>query len=1096
MSHITGTVQTLTPALAIGPDTGAPATSPNLWAHNFSHTAAATGTKLLILHFQNVSLPASNRLEVDLGYDTDVFTSANGTQFWTRPVNIYALPGGLVPIRYITNGAAGGGVQLDRYGRGERHAGEQDPTALSNCDPFQEHPNYTEPDYDPFWYCTEPPNWENVACVPPDIRTQVARSVGMIVSIHGNHVSTCSVTLVDHDKVITAGHCQTPAEAESASVTFDYQTDCGGARPAGYNARFHKVRTVLNHRWQLPVDYCLMQLATSPPGIPAIQLRHDRPGVGEQVFGIHHPNGAVKKVSVPHPGFTTVQASNANMVTVPSAFDVSGGSSGSGLFDVAGRIVGVLSIGDPCGRTGAAYDLRYYPIASFLQDVAPVPPPPLTRDVMVVVDRSGSMGQDDGTGRKKIEAARDAVSLFVQLVLAGTGNRVGLVSFATTPSSPADFNIAAVTNGSKNTLIGPAPYSAGKVGALTPGGATSIGEGVDAARQQFPAPGANPRSILLLTDGLQNTPRSVEQVEGALGDITVHAIGFGSESNLDGDLLTALAQGHGGLYTRAGNGLSLEKFFTQAFGNIFEAGILFDPEADLPADESSAPITFNVCGEDAITAVIGWDRTDAALLVEFTSPGGAVSTTVSPGVDAATGRTWTFLRLNLPHGGERNGQWKVRAIRPGGGGEFPPPAPALRYFLNVIPRGGPTLVRVGEQRRRYYTGDVINPLVMIREEDGGWPHEADVGLTITRPDRGTGNILTTSALRPPGSQAGDGLPARFATLQALEAQSGQPVVKYVESTFTLGNMPSDTGGLFEPAGVYGRPLSEHLTVDGNYTFHVRAAYQHGCQGARELAWTVGVAIGIDPGRTDVTSNPLGTRPDGTECMRLTIRPRDRYGNHLGPGRLGSFEVQPQPGTTVSGPVQDLGNGSYAVDVCWDPSSGEPPGVGVAQPDRPAVILPVPDIRLYVYSVKFVCGEQKDEPCECAPVRPGRYATEINIHNFRDREAAIRKRVIPIVLAGSVRGREPKVAEVMATDKILLPAHGATMDDCCRLVELVLGGKPSGTLPLSIGILEITSPVELSVMAVYTATDLAGSSTSIDVETIAPRLSRLAGATGR
>src|SRR5579872_6227858 len=116
MSHNVGTVQTVSPAVTIGPDTGAAPSSANTWSVNFASTPAPTGTKFLILHFTGVSLPASNRLEVDLGYDTDVFTSADGSDFWTRPVNVYALTGGLVPIRYVTNGAATGSATLDQYG--------------------------------------------------------------------------------------------------------------------------------------------------------------------------------------------------------------------------------------------------------------------------------------------------------------------------------------------------------------------------------------------------------------------------------------------------------------------------------------------------------------------------------------------------------------------------------------------------------------------------------------------------------------------------------------------------------------------------------------------------------------------------------------------------------------------------------------------------------------------------------------------------------------------------------------------------------------------------------------------------------------------
>jgi hypothetical protein len=375
MSHVTGTVQSMSPVLTIGPDFGPASTPPNIWTHDFAHAPAPGGTKFLILHFTNASLPANNRLEVDLGYDTDVFTASDGTEFWTRPINIYILPGGLVPIRYITDGAGTGGVRLDKYGRGERHAGEQDPTALSNCDPFLKDLSYTEPKYDPYWYCAEPPNWENVACVPSatDVRARVERSVGMVISVHGDHLSSCSVTLVDTDKVITAGHCMSDPggdplpTAMSSSVTFDYQTDCAGNKPMPYNARFYKVQAVLNHRYDGNGDYSLLQLAAAPAGIPAIQIRHDIPGTGEQVFGIHHPNGAVKKLSIPHPGFDTVPSSNPTAINVHLDFDVSGGSSGSGLFDAAGRITGVLSNGNPCGRnSGSPTPLNYFPTSTIL----------------------------------------------------------------------------------------------------------------------------------------------------------------------------------------------------------------------------------------------------------------------------------------------------------------------------------------------------------------------------------------------------------------------------------------------------------------------------------------------------------------------------------------------------------------------------------------------------------------------------------------------------------------------------------------------------------------------------------------------------------
>jgi len=943
MSHAVGSVQTLSAPTVIGPDSGQPASSPNTWKVTFNPPAAANGTKLLlILHFQNVLLPAGNRVEVDLGYDTDVFTSADGTDFWTRPVNIYPT-GGSVEIRYITSGAPNGSVQLDRYGRGEMHAGIQDPTATSNCDPFINGPKYTEPPkYDPFWFCTPPPNWENASCVTDsaDIRNFVRKSVGMVLHVDGALLSTCSVTLVGPDLVITAGHCMTNPvdDAASGSVTFDFDVNCDYTKPQGYNARFFKIANVIKQRWDGTVDYCLFRLKVAP-GLPSIQMRHDLPAPTEQVFGVHHPNGAVKKISYPHGSLATVTGSNTNAINVPSDFSVSGGSSGSGLFDVAGRLLGVLSHGDPCGRTGPAYPLIYYPTASILPDLAPSPPPPITRDVMIVLDRSGSMSANGGSGRSKIQEAQDAASLFVQLVRAGTGNRLGMVSFSTAASSPVDFALAAITTMNKPALIGPPPYAGGKIGAVTPGGSTTIGGGLKAGGQQLSPAGSNPRSILLLTDGLQNTPPMIgdADVQSALSGVSINAIGYGTAANLDGALLSALAQAHSGSYARADNNLQLEKYFSQAFGSIFEAGLLTDPEFVLPENQPSGQdVPFNVCEEETITAVVGWDNPAGQLIVQLTTPLGAAVTAASLGAESATGRTWTFLRVPLPQAGERDGIWKVNVFRPGGGGEFPPPAPALRYFVNVVAGGGARLRRVAEDAT-YFTGDVINPLVLLQYDGGGTPENAKVRITVTRPAVSVGNILSQSRLGAPTAIDGDTIPARQATLMTLEATSGQPVVTYTELTFDLSDDAGGTRGTFESAGLFGKPIKDLLTVEGNYTFHAQATYGEGCTSTRALLWSVHVDAGVDSGHTDVRPEFTGTTSGGQRTGTITIWPRDLYGNNLGPGRSDSLTVSGTPGTTVTGPIIDNGDGSYTVPVTWDPGSGQEPGVVIGQPGRPGTV---------------------------------------------------------------------------------------------------------------------------------------------------------------
>jgi hypothetical protein len=148
-----------------------------------------------------------------------------------------------------------------------------------------------------------------------------------------------------------------------------------------------------------------------------------------------------------------------------------------------------------------------------------------------------------------------------------------------------------------------------------------------------------------------------------------------------------------------------------------------------------------------------------------------------------------------------------------------------------------------------------------------------------------------------------------------------------------------------------------------------------------------------------------------------------------------------------------------------------------------VKVTVPACPRFVYSAKFVCGEQPDCGCNCAPVQPGRYSTEINIHNYGIKEVHIAKRFIPIVLAGAPAGREPNFVASRAEETIVLPPQTATMDDCCRILQMVLGAPPATPVPLTLGILEIIATAEIAVTAVYTACSGDKGSLSIEVEQI-------------
>ncbi len=161
-------------------------------------------------------------------------------------------------------------------------------------------------------------------------------------------------------------------------------------------------------------------------------------------------------------------------------------------------------------------------------------------------------------------------------------------------------------------------------------------------------------------------------------------------------------------------------------------------------------------------------------------------------------------------------------------------------------------------------------------------------------------------------------------------------------------------------------------------------------------------------------------------------------------------------------------------------------------------IPAAAEGLFAYSAKIVCGKQTATNCCCvAGARPGVYATEVNIQNLNLVTAPVLKFVLPLINSGAVVAREPNVADPTTlaghqAEVIKLPPLGATMDDCCRIAELLLGAAPNGDTALTIAILTIVSQFELSVSVVYTANPLSGDGVSIDVEYIPSQLLRLRG----
>lgn len=941
--HRLGSVLPITAPITFGPGTGAAANPANTWQVAFPADPVA---KFLTLHIDGTGLGANDRVEVDLGYDTDVFTRAWGPDFWTRPIK----GTGPVTLRYVRVGASNGTARVDKYGRAEaiRDGGERN----SNGDLFMIDTPYVEPPYFPSYSLTSghaAPTWQQAACVTNPVIQATARSVGMYVvvdrdTVHNTlpedidftRLSSCTATLIAPDLVITAGHCvASDDEIRTGAITFDFQTECNLARPAGYSPRFYKLKKLIETGYlrppgdgRVPVDYSIVQIETPPGGFPFPPVAF-RPASlplspGDPLFIVHHRRGTAKKVSswLNDPN-CSVDAVYPSMVTFDCSVDF--GSSGSSVLDSAGRIVANLST-----YGGAASSV------SIWEDVRTEPPPTRDVDVVVVLDRSGSMSLPGRSGASKMAEAKQAAALFVSLLTAAAGHRVGLVSFSTTPTT--DRPLANVNAGTKNALVGPIPPATmGQIGGLVANGMTTIGGGLQTAVGYFPMPSptTNTRAVLLMTDGLENTAPMIASVEPLLTGARLNVVGFGTASSLDGPRLTTLARAHDGIYVRADDGLSLKKYFALTFGRIFDLGTALDPEAILSAGQASAaPVDVDICGESRLTVVLGWATPDVPLVVVVRTPGGVGLTAASPGVEAASGDTWQHMTVPLPFAGEQDGRWEIVVQRPGHRGEFGPEPLEQRYFVSALADGGPTFNPL--PMPRLYTGDRINPRVFLREA-GGEGVDAEVTIEIEGPAAALGELLSKQRLGAASVKDGDVLDPRASTLIALEALRGQlvPTMRRTETLFDDG-LHGDGG--MEPDGVYGLGLTDLTAFEGTYTFRAIAAYGEGCRARRETSWAIHVDVGIDGSRSEVETVRVGGGR-----VKLTVTPRDRFGNRLGPGRLDAFGFQPAGPTTLDGDPIDHGDGTYTQVIDTGPSGPVAPGVSIAQPDRPQATI-VEDLR--------------------------------------------------------------------------------------------------------------------------------------------------------
>ncbi len=357
----------------------------------------------------------------------------------------------------------------------------------------------------------------------------------------------------------------------------------------------------------------------------------------------------------------------------------------------------VLDVQDPaCGTR----DPMFWRLHAALDDVVRAWQDHKAVDVILVIDRSGSMSEPDkGSGKTKLEAALQAADMFADLLdrnrLDGAMNRIGIVGFSTTAKLYLPLTVA---DASLRMAGQPLPLALNQIKLDGPAGCTATGLGIQKAVDELcpggtcdgfvPPVGKNTRkAILLLTDGVENLPPCLQSAKGAGGGcggqcfgtqfdynklkfVQLCAVGFGDSGSLNGDLLSLLAERQGGIYTQnpnSGVGNDLKKFFVTAYGQLTDELLFKDPSGFLGAtDPASAPVTYDLCSDSKLTFASGWQTPvipgDLMLLV--TTPGGDLVRPGDAGIQSSLETAWDYKRIRMPYRGQSSGTWRAQLVRP------------------------------------------------------------------------------------------------------------------------------------------------------------------------------------------------------------------------------------------------------------------------------------------------------------------------------------------------------------------------------------------------------------------------------------------------
>lgn len=297
--------------------------------------------------------------------------------------------------------------------------------------------------------------------------------------------------------------------------------------------------------------------------------------------------------------------------------------------------------------------------------------------IALVLDRSGSMSEDAGDGQPKIAKLREALGVFLEVMLEGDG--LAIVRFdheVNRLMGVTDVGPAPAVPGSGRAQAAAIVASHNPADTLDPRGMTSIGGGVAEGKLALDtAPPVVPpwavRAMLVLTDGNENFPPMIDAVEATGITANTFAIGFGTAANVSGPTLNRLTQNHNGYMIVTGTispseRFRLSKYFLQILAGLNNQQIVVDPQGALVFGTTHR-IPFSLTEADYGADIILLTPGPKYLDLRLETPDGRVITPavagLEPAVSFVAGQDVCYYRLGLPAlaggspSGSHGGRW-------------------------------------------------------------------------------------------------------------------------------------------------------------------------------------------------------------------------------------------------------------------------------------------------------------------------------------------------------------------------------------------------------------------------------------------------------